>query len=1254
MKKFKDSLHIFSPKNKRFNDNKKNEIQKGVIYEIGNEIEENFDEDVENIKFNADDISSFFLKNNESENKEEYLKYEDENETRKNIYKKMENNKMETLFNPTFNGPYICCIIILSRQENVELEFIYPSIDINEENMLKKKNIKIIAPFNVWFRYKGEWIEDIKMLILERMNLFKDINMSNILCDFNNYKSNNHEYNILYGESGNKYYLIALDYLEDNKCKEIMMISQIPYFNILSIKFHSVIQSFLVKKDYKILENFIDSFSSDKIFEDITFDDYYINLSKDIEHINNIKIKNILIFLKAILLERKIAILCSEKGNACKILLLLLSFIPDIINFGFNIRNYEEKFEEWIKLKLPLILFHENYILLLHIDNLKVFNDFTEGKNYLLSTNVDSDVHNFIKNDLDILYDVDKDNLIIRNEKLINALELTKFENNYLKKIHSSFKPFFNLTSFFENIKQNDKIINTHNINYSNTKINNINNVNSINNRICNNYGNKDNTNNINNNIMSNENNTYNTNNISNNNIYNKDETNEIEKNNYMKNNKQLLKENSTNEKEIQEDKKKKLNKNDINKLNNNILYTKFSSNEYSDEKYEYIDDEEDIYVINTRSQTLKEKQHKNYIEINENMINNNEKENSLKNDETEKYVTHLRNHFHIYFNDFFFLSKENFEEGIKEKKELYELNYNKFFIEIWQGETKNYNFFIEKDFKINKFLKIAEQNNMLFDKKNIEDYNFVDDMLIIQKKEDTKKEIYKNLKQVLIMSLKGYIYDGSYCILKNCKEGLGKFIYNKYGITFEGEWENDQINGSGHLYTNNFKYFGKFENNLFNGNGIFVDNLLNQYEGEFLNGYFNGNGKLIFNGNTYIGIFENNNLVGKGKILYKNGSIYTGEIKNFMPHGYGFLSYNKSTVFEGFFIGGKKNGNGFLTINYNSTPNNVFCIEGKWKNDEPVIRKNFNIIFPNKDKYIGKIYILSNLKNINKDNDTRDDTIVKDINEKLFDVKELIENKITYINQDNNKIVNNKNDILKEKNVINDTSNIHYNNTIPTLKSNNSLENENIKKKNMPLNDNQKKQLMEHDCDNNSNSENINSFKNRTLMEKLEIFVNNKERKLLRKSFEILDKNWIYSTEKKLRKNKDVVEYLQQKKLFIIPHSKGLSIYNRKKENYDGNFCLGMKHGYGISMFDDINRYEGYWFRGMKHGYGILYEGDNIYYAHFNYDKLIKKEEILPEQINNYKPKKDPNIKTYNNFLINQSFFDYKNFISTFLFNYL
>ncbi|CDU18812.1 MORN repeat protein, putative [Plasmodium yoelii] len=1315
MKKNKDNSHIFSLKTERYNDQENKQVNENELSEIGKNIDKIFDEDVENIKFDADRPSHFFVKNTElNDPPEKCVKYDNISDIIVNKYK-----KIKILFDPTTCGPYICCIVILSKEENEQIEFIYPNIiDIKKnDNFFKvndKNNLKSITPFNVWYRYEGDWVNDIKMLILERIYLFNEFNSDNTLLYFNNDKTNvfNKEYNIMYGDSGNRYYIISLNYFENCKYKEIIIISQIPYYDFIYTRFIPVAQSLIMntvkeKKEednnekvekfdmnidkrgdyendiiidnsgdrinYEKLKNFVDYFNTGKILEYITYEDYYVSLENSIENVNNMKIKNILIFLKAILLERKIVLVSSKKGNTYEKLLLFLSFIPDIINFGFNIKNYEGKFEEWIKFKLPLILFHERYILLLHINNLQLFNEYTFGKNYLISTNTDSDVYKYVKDVVDVLYDIDKDEIFIKNGYLNNALTLTKYEINYLKTISLSFKSFLNFSSaFFENIKKYN---------------NNNNNKNVI-------SSNKDDSN------ACSQNNAfqYNTNkkndapfyeNMKNYHVNNKGEPIRDSNQGYVINNQNNIDSNCV----------KNVNKN-VSKYEHNEIYEQYCS------PIEYIDDEDDVYVIDIKSLKIQQQNSYNLNIIKEINISNSSinciKENEENNEFKKQHITELRNNFHKYFDEFFMLSKQNYEEGVKDKRENYNNNYNIHFLEMW-NKTSNYNFFIEKDLKLNNFLKISKKNNILLDKEDIENYNFIDDILIIEKKnrklenenekiDKTKKEINTNLIDVLLISLKGYVYEGTYCKLKKCKEGIGKLIYNTHCITFYGEWKDDQINGSGHLlYSNKFKYFGKFKNNLFSGNGLYVDYLLNQYEGEFLNGFFNGNGKLIFNKNTYIGIFKDNDLVGKGKIIYENGNIYTGEIKNFLPHGYGFLSYNDTTIFEGIFWEGKKNGNGFLTIKNNPNSDKMLCIEGKWNNDEPVLKKNFHIIFPNKDKYIGKIYILP--FGIYKKNNTNcnylysKNKIPNNISKQLHDVRNFIETNISNTdkvnNSDQNLISTQSKNITMDKKIENKIFSNGVINIIKSVIHNsddiNSLE---IRPDSNPNNTKLKtdaKNSLSDDITNiiqnyssNNNSCNLEYSENDSTQinfnEKLEIYIKRKEAKLLKKCWEVLDKNWITKIENKLKKNYQIVEYLKEKQIYLIPHKKGLSIMcnnnnssgssndDAKQENYDGMFLLGMKHGYGIFFYDNINRYEGYWYRGMKHGYGILYEGNDIYYAHFNYDKLIKKEKILHEQLCNYKPKKDKlnEEQNYNDFLINQSFFDYKDILFQALSNYL
>ncbi|KJP85570.1 hypothetical protein AK88_04791 [Plasmodium fragile] len=1279
------------------------------IYELGNEIEDLFDEDVENIKFNADEISSFFLKNNQLENEKEESENVCSNPREVNsMERNPECNKIKSLFDPAISGPYVCCVAILSKRENVEIEFMHPEIlkpheteHINKRR--NKKKMKIITPFCVWHRYQGDWVEDVKFLIAERMYLFGETNTGNVLCDFYNHKSckNYNEYNVMYAPSGNRYYMVGLNYMQDSSYNEILTIAQVPHFDFIYERLCPAVRAVLgqeratdtamgradgvvqdksqpcvknkgdAQKKYGELITFVDSFAQDNPFDQMEFNDYYVHLSKDIEHVNNIKVKNVLIILKAMLLEKKIVISCSKKGNGCRMVLLLLSLIPDIINFGFNVKIYEDKFEEWIKLKLPLILFHEKYVLLLHINNLQLFNEHANGKNYFISTSKGSDVYYYVKNNVDVLYEMDNDELIVKKENLMNALSLTKYEYNYLKGLNSIFQSLINFSSlFFETSKQSSIMENGHtgggfSQGHSTS-------ANVLDNRLgatdCLDGGNT---------ICAQQN----------------EEVDKHTRGGDVIPDRETLPYKSSNHERNKQ--------NHVDGWKNPVLGE--AQVDHDEGKNEYIDDEDDICVLDTKSVNFQKSEQKRFDqmgETEERTQSSNTKKNVSMNDESDKYISNLRSHFHVYFKNFFMSSKENYEEGKKEMREQYELNYNNDFLQLWQ-ETENYNYFIEKDFKMNKFLKIAEQNNVPFDKQKMEDYKFVDDLLIIDKRDNSEsgKNEQKNFKDVLVISLKGYVYEGTFSILKNCKEGVGKFLYNIHDITFHGEWQNDQINGSGHLlYNNKFKYFGNFKNNLFSGNGLFVDNLLNQYEGEFSNGSFNGNGKLIFNRNTYIGIFKNNNLVGKGKILHKNGLVYTGEIKNFLPHGYGFLSYNSSTVFEGYFVEGKKNGNGFLTINQGSISDECFCIEGKWSNDEPVVRRNFHIIFPNKDKYIGKIYFLPSWKEDNrKGRNLWSDhhAMCQQIHHQLFEAKQLIESQIGFANQggvqspvDSSNNVEEKRESISNGSTRNVTgitwsdsthpircantadSFIHHSSVLTTAGSKNCLEYQHWGKKDagsqiLKSND---ETLISTETQNNEqrhyppgedpNSDQAKVIKKKVLKEKLETILKMKERKTLRKCFEILDNYWICNIEQKLRENKDVVEYLKKNKVVLVPHREGLSITcdQKKKENYDGKFCLGMKQGYGISVYGDTNRYEGYWHRGMKHGSGLLYEGDSVYHVNFSYDKLIEKKEISPEQVSRFKPQKAaPSVKKRGNqFLINQSFFQYRTLLSSTVCQYL
>jgi len=90
----------------------------------------------------------------------------------------------------------------------------------------------------------------------------------------------------------------------------------------------------------------------------------------------------------------------------------------------------------------------------------------------------------------------------------------------------------------------------------------------------------------------------------------------------------------------------------------------------------------------------------------------------------------------------------------------------------------------------------------------------------------------------------------------------------NLKGVTYEGEWVGDKLDGE----------------------GINIAPNGNVYEGYFREGKPHGFGKLCFNGNTYEGDFKQGNMTGRGILKTQDGSVYEGGILNSKAEGFGAL----------------------------------------------------------------------------------------------------------------------------------------------------------------------------------------------------------------------------------------------------------------------------------------------------------------------------------------------------------------------------
>ena len=407
---------------------------------------------------------------------------------------------------------------------------------------------------------------------------------------------------------------------------------------------------------------------------------------------------------------------------------------------------------------------------------------------------------------------------------------------------------------------------------------------------------------------------------------------------------------------------------------------------------------------------------------------------------------------------------------------------------------------------------------------------------------------------------------------LNKCKrEGYGILIdMNKFTL-YSGNWENDLKNGEGiFIFGSIFIVKGKWKNNEF-----FEGNLegCNIYQ----EGYFSTmedliSGKMKFknlnieanfskdsthdikmgNGNTLI-LEQNNN---NGKIKYNNGNYYIGEIAKFKREGKGIMFINKEYLFE-----------------------------SKWENDELIDNKGI-IFYNNGDLYDGE-FVLK--KDDNENNDLTEEQM------KDYNIKE----KINYIK---NNFPKNMEDIysftiydeeIKEKIIKKDDiyyiwdlgkkyENIDYSiEYLNKMRELNTLEKQYEELKYI-ISKNEKYELIRK-------IENLFCFTNK--LRKYIIFKNSKIN-INTKNIEYLDKNFSTFEEMENFKGKINTTGIDIK----CKEGKGIMKYKNGDE-YDGEWLYDMKNGKGIMIYKDGTKYDGEWKNDLREGYGIMINEKGIKY---------------------------------------------------------
>lgn len=142
----------------------------------------------------------------------------------------------------------------------------------------------------------------------------------------------------------------------------------------------------------------------------------------------------------------------------------------------------------------------------------------------------------------------------------------------------------------------------------------------------------------------------------------------------------------------------------------------------------------------------------------------------------------------------------------------------------------------------------------------------------------------------------KNHEYIGDF--VNNKKEGQGELITDK--VHYKGDFKNDKIQGYGSItfLKEGHKYEGQFDNNELNGKGIFYWKNGDVYEGDVRNGKMNGIGKYTYaNGEVYVGSYIDGVKQGSGTALSKSGMTYKGNFIGGSLNGEVLLSQNREST---------------------------------------------------------------------------------------------------------------------------------------------------------------------------------------------------------------------------------------------------------------------------------------------------------------------------------------------------------------------
>ncbi|CAH8461868.1 unnamed protein product, partial [Dicrocoelium dendriticum] len=205
-----------------------------------------------------------------------------------------------------------------------------------------------------------------------------------------------------------------------------------------------------------------------------------------------------------------------------------------------------------------------------------------------------------------------------------------------------------------------------------------------------------------------------------------------------------------------------------------------------------------------------------------------------------------------------------------------------------------------------------------------------------------------------------GNLYQGQ--VHNGFLHGRGKYTWNEAGVTYVGEFVQNQITGTGRLEWRDGDYYeGEFLNGLRHGSGRYCHQSGISYDGQWLSGKKHGKGRLEYTSDGtcfYEGDWVQGRRHGFGVHRYLEGSKYEGQWACGERSGEGTMWWNdRDEVYTGNWLNGKQNGMGTYTWRILRVKSTQYFLpnmyHGKWEDGKRNGLGTF--YYPNGSSYVGQ-----------------------------------------------------------------------------------------------------------------------------------------------------------------------------------------------------------------------------------------------------------------------------------------------------------